>query len=354
MTTKAKLAITVAVVAVVLLTTALIVLCPRQGGAKTEYWSPLDEYSSAEVAKVQKTEGEDFVILLFTDIQLWSFTWDNDETCEIMDELVERVNPDLIILPGDNVSGLGTDILTLQFIDKMESYGIPWAPVFGNHDAEGNATLLWQADKFEAAEHCLFDRGPANMYGVGNYFVNIFEGDEPVYSLCLMDNGRYTDYGGDIGSSEIWVDFAQIEWYKWNVDGLAAEYGERVPSMTFSHFAYPEMRDAVEQYAVEGDDGRLYIPEEYGGGSCAYEPCAPDLNSGLFDVAKASGLTHAFFGHDHENDAYVYVDGVRLGYGLKTGPSPTFWNDATEYGGTVITIGDGGVDVRNEVVREAK
>ncbi len=236
----------------------------------------------------------------------------------------------------------------------MESYGIPWAPVFGNHDAEGNATLLWQADRFEEAEHCLFDRGPANMYGVGNYFVNIFEGDEPVYSLCLMDNGRYTDYGGDIGSSEIWVDFAQIEWYKWNVDGLAAEYGTRVPSMTFSHFPYPEMRDAVEKYAVEGEDGRLYISEEYGGGLCAYEPCAPDLNSGLFDVVKASGLTHAFFGHDHENDAYVYVDGVRLGYGLKTGPSPTFWNDATEYGGTVITIGDGGVDVRNEVVREAK
>lgn len=353
MTTKAKLAITAAVIAVVLLAAVLIVFCPRSGGAKTEFWSPLDEYSSAEVAKVQKTAGEDFVILLFTDIQLWSFAWDNSKTYEIMDELVGRVDPDLIILPGDNVSGLGTDFLTRSLVRKMESYGVPWAPVFGNHDAEGNATLLWQADKFEAAEHCLFDRGPANMYGVGNYFVNIFEGDEPVYSLCLMDNGRYTDYGGDIGSSEIWVDFAQIEWYKWNVDGLAAEYGARVPSMTFSHFAYPEMRDAVEKYAVEGEDGRLYIPEEYGGGSCAYEPCAPDLNSGLFDVAKTSGLTHAFFGHDHENDAYVYVDGVRLGYGLKTGPSPAFWNDATEYGGTVIAIGEGGVDVRNEVICEA-
>ena len=121
MTTKAKLAITAAVVAVVLLAAVLIVFCPRQGSAKTEYWSPLDEYSSAEVAKVQKTAGEDFVILLFTDIQLWLFTWDNNETYEIMDELVKRVNPDLIILPGDNVSGLGTDFLTRSLVRKMES-----------------------------------------------------------------------------------------------------------------------------------------------------------------------------------------------------------------------------------------
>ena len=44
---------------------------------------------------------------------------------------------------------------------------------------------------------------------------------------------------------------------------------------------------------------------------------------------------------------------MRLGYGLKTGPSPAFWNDAAEYGGTVITIGEDGVDVRNEVICEA-
>lgn len=337
-----------AIAAVIIAAIVLVVFCPRTGSHVIDVWAPSESYSSADVAKVQKTEGEDFVILLFTDIQLWSFVWDNDETFEIMDELVERVDPDLIVLPGDNVSGLGTDILTLQLVDKMESYGVPWAPVFGNHDAEGNATLEWQADKFEAAEHCLFERGPSNLYGVGNYFVNIFEGDEPVYSLCLMDNGRYTDYGGS--DEEIWIDYAQIAWYRRNVGGLAAEYGREIPSMSFSHFAFPEMAQAVEEHAVEGEDGRLYMPEEFGGGSCAYIPCCAPVNSGFFDAAKEMGLTHAFFGHDHENDAYAVVDGVTLSYGLKTGPSPQFWNDAKSYGGTVIAIADDGVEVRNEVV----
>ena len=346
-----KVAIGVSAAVLVLLTVVLIVFCPRRGADETYIWAVSDDYSSGNAASLEKTAGEDFTILLFTDIQLWTLVSDNRRAFAIMDELVERTDPDLIVLPGDNVSGISTDILTLQLVSKMESYGVPWAPVFGNHDAEGNATLLWQADRFEEAEHCLFDRGPANMYGVGNYFVNIFEDGAPIYSLCFMDNGRYIDYGDR--TAETYVDYAQIAWYKWNIEGLNAEFGTSVPSMSFSHFAFPEMREAVEKYGILSDDGRYVIPEDMGQGSCAYLPGAAPVNSGFFENAKESGLTHAFFGHDHENDARITVDGVTLSYGLKTGPSPRPWNSAKEYGGTVITIGDGGVSVRNEVVASA-
>lgn len=335
----------------VLLTVVLIVFCPRRGADETYIWAVSDDYSSGNAASLEKTAGEDFTILLFTDIQLWTLVSDNRRAFAIMDELVERTDPDLIVLPGDNVSGISTDILTLQLVSKMESYGVPWAPVFGNHDAEGNATLEWQGDRFEEAEHCLFDRGPTDLYGVGNYFVNIFEDGTPIYSLCFMDNGRYIDYGDR--TAETYVDYAQIAWYKWNIEGLNAEFGTSVPSMSFSHFAFPEMREAVEKYGILSDDGRYVIHEDMGEGSCAYLPGAAPVNSGFFETAKASGLTHAFFGHDHENDARITVDGVTLSYGLKTGPSPRPWNSAKEYGGTVITIGDGGVSVRNEVVASA-
>lgn len=346
-----KVAIGVSAAVLVLLTVVLIVFCPRRGAGETYIWAVSDDYSSGDVASLEKTAGEDFTILLFTDIQLWTLVSDNRRAFAIMDELVERTDPDLIVLPGDNVSGISTDILTLQLVSKMESYGVPWAPVFGNHDAEGNATLEWQGDRFEEAEHCLFDRGPTDLYGVGNYFVNIFEDGAPIYSLCFMDNGRYIDYGDR--TAETYVDYAQIAWYKWNIEGLNAEFGTSVPSMSFSHFAFPEMREAVEKYGILSDDGRYVIPEDMGQGSCAYLPGAAPVNSGFFETAKASGLTHAFFGHDHENDARITVDGVTLSYGLKTGPSPRPWNSAKEYGGTVITIGDGGVSVRNEVVASA-
>lgn len=346
-----KVAIGVSAAVLVLLTVVLIVFCPRRGADETYIWAVSDDYSSENAASLEKTAGEDFTILLFTDIQLWTLVSDNRRAFAIMDELVERTDPDLIVLPGDNVSGISTDILTLQLVSKMESYGVLWAPVFGNHDAEGNATLEWQGDRFEEAEHCLFDRGPTDLYGVGNYFVNIFEDGTPIYSLCFMDNGRYIDYGDR--TAETYVDYAQIAWYKWNIEGLNAEFGTSVPSMSFSHFAFPEMREAVEKYGILSDDGRYVIPEDMGQGSCAYLPGAAPVNSGFFETAKASGLTHAFFGHDHENDARITVDGVTLSYGLKTGPSPRPWNSAKEYGGTVITIGDGGVSVRNEVVASA-
>ena len=346
-----KVAIGVSAAVLVLLIVVLIVFCPRRGADETYIWAVSDDYSSGNAASLEKTAGEDFTILLFTDIQLWTLVSDNRRAFAIMDELVERTDPDLIVLPGDNVSGISTDILTLQLVSKMESYGVPWAPVFGNHDAEGNATLEWQGDRFEEAEHCLFDRGPTDLYGVGNYFVNIFEDGAPIYSLCFMDNGRYIDYGDR--TAETYVDYAQIAWYKWNIEGLNAEFGTSVPSMSFSHFAFPEMREAVEKYGILSDDGRYVIPEDMGQVSCAYLPGAAPVNSGFFETAKASGLTHAFFGHDHENDARITVDGVMLSYGLKTGPSPRPWNSAKEYGGTVITIGDGGVSVRNEVVASA-
>ena len=79
--------------------------------------------------------------MLFTDLQLWMELSVNDTVYALMDELVEEGKPDMIVLLGDNVSGLFTNALTETLVAKMESYGIPWAPVFGNHDTEGLMTL---------------------------------------------------------------------------------------------------------------------------------------------------------------------------------------------------------------------
>lgn len=357
MTTKAKKITFIAVVSAVLLVAilAMIMLIPRQGKKIYDVWGYSDEFDIEEVTKLEKKQGEDFKILLFTDIQLWSNIGDNKRTFKVMDELVEKVQPDLIILPGDNVSGISTDILTLDFVKKMESYGIPWAPVFGNHDSEGNATLEWQADKFTASEHCLFKRGPSNLYGVGNYFLNIVENNDIVYSLALLDNGRYYKYDKST-TREIYMGYEQIAWYEWNMKGIAEAYGkDKIPSMSFSHCAPPEFKEAIETLGQKGDDGIYYVPDEYGFGYCQYLPGAALKNSGFIDKAKALGLTHVFVGHDHENNASIKYEDVIYTYGLKTGPSPKPWNDAKEYGGTVISIGSGGtVRIVNEVIETVK
>lgn len=56
----------------------------------------------------------------------------------------------------------------------MESFGIPWAPIFGKHDDEGNCDLNFIADTMLTAPNCILKKGDPEM-GVGNYIINIAE-----------------------------------------------------------------------------------------------------------------------------------------------------------------------------------
>lgn len=339
--TKKKAALIISAVAVGVLVVAVMALfIPRTGEKRSDVWSVNDEFDVSAVASLEKKAGEDFNVMLFTDLQLWMDLTANKTVYDMMDSLVEEGKPDLIVLMGDNVSGIATDTLTKRLIRQMESYGIPWAPVFGNHDGEGNATLEWQADLFEEAEHCLFRRGPSNLSGIGNYVINVTENGEIVESLYLLDSGRYREYDG-IGEREDYIGYDQIAWYEWNVRGIEAAAGRSVPSMVFAHYALPEFRTAVETLCEKRGD-KYYVPEALGSGFCYGLPGASPVNSGFFDKAKELGsTTHVFAGHDHENNAVIDYEGITLAYGLKTGCSPKPWNNAEYYGATVVTIGDG-------------
>lgn len=352
---KIILAVIAAVLAAVLLVAALL-LFPLTGKKHVEVWSAGQEFDLADIQTVEKTD-DDFKILLFTDTQLWTDLSENSRCYKQMDALVEQTQPDLIVTLGDNLSAFASRFSIYNFVNKMDSYKIPWAPIFGNHDDEIPVNSLnWQGDRFMKSQYCLFQKGPSNLYGCGNYVVNITENGAPVYTLFLLDNGRYMEY--DNGETkEVYMGYEQIAWYEWNVNGIAAAAGETVPSMVFTHFAPPQFKEAVEQYGVLDEETGVYtIPQEYGSGVCAYLPgCAP-VDSGFFDKCKALGSTrYMFCGHDHENNAQVTFEGITMKYGLKTGPSPSLWNYAKEMGATVVTIGsaaDGHPVTMEDVVME--
>ena len=329
---KKKIAIGVISGFLALVLVIAFILCfPLFGKKHVQVWAVSDEFDINSIQTVEKNPDEEFKILQLTDLQLWANLSDNKEALEEVDALIEKTSPDLIVLTGDNVSGLTTNFLTRQVIKCLEKHEIPWATVFGNHDSEGKATLNWQGDRYEEAEYCLFEKGPSNLYGVGNYVVNITENGKVIQSLFMMDNGRYYDYGGETGKREIYMGYEQMAWYEWNVKGIAEHEGETVPSMVFTHFALPQTRTAIEELAVKDEaTGRYTVPEG-----------AAPVDSGFFDLCKELGSTkYFFFGHDHENNASITYDGMTMTYGLKTGPSPAPWNDAEEYGGTLITIGN--------------
>ena len=342
MTEKAKIFKGLKIAICVFLAIAIVVIgvlfFPLPGKKHTQIWSKNDEFDISKIQTLNK-DRDDFKILMFTDTQLWSDLGKNKECYDEMDELVKKTQPDLITLPGDVLSAMASRFSINNFIKHMDGYKIPWAPVFGNHDNEiPSNSLNWQGDKYEASEYCLFQKGPSNLYGCGNYVINIVENGKSVYSVYMLDNGRYLKY--DNGEKkEIYMGYEQIAWYEWNVLGINKAAGYTVPSMTFSHFAQPEFRDAVEKYGVKADDDSYTIPKKYGFGYCKYLPCASPVNSGFVEKCKELGSTkYIFCGHDHENNASVTTDGITYTYGLKTGPSPVPWNSAKETGGTLITI----------------
>ena len=92
-----------------------------------------------------KEHGRDFVILNLSDPQLSNKEWGEGEKARsileyTVKELMERVKPDLVTVSGD-IAWAGADHSYDMFAAMLERYGVPWAPVWGNHDEQGGLEL---------------------------------------------------------------------------------------------------------------------------------------------------------------------------------------------------------------------
>lgn len=377
---KKRILIAAAAVVLVLLiagAAALIILFPAKGQVSNEFWLSTDTYRLEDTQVIQKEPGKDFKILNLADIQ---YSDVNDigkrsYTEETIKTLIEQEKPDLILMTGDQTWTATQRSSVKSLIKFMDSFKILWAPVFGNHDGEGNADKNWLADRYEESEYCLFKKGPNNIGGVGNYIINIMEGGKIAESIIMMDSGvgrnypednehlMYSDalkndYEGEeksknykeyklnddgtrqqaqYGTDYEFISESQIAWYKWAIEGAAKINGGTAPESTaVFHIALPEYHEAYLQWLDSGFDPAM------GFGEMREQVCCPKINSGLFDVMKELGSTkNVIVGHDHVNTFSVMYEGIRLTYGLKTGDRCYFEPDLN--GGTVLTLTDKGI-----------
>ena len=305
------------------------------GTPSTEIWNEGDAFDAASVNQLVKEDDKDFKILLLADIQLGASITKDKEALEMMDELVDETQPDFIMTTGDNSYFLLADAMTKKVIRHIESYGIPWSTTLGNHDTDGLASRNWLGNQYENAENSLFEMGPDNIQGVGNYVINITDtSGSVVYALIVLDSNVERKY--EDGNDYDYIHEDQIAWYEWAATGQAD-----VPSMLFFHIPLPEYAIAADMLA----DGTLTDPNAFGENH--ERVCCPPVNSGLFDkIVELGSTTNVFAGHDHINSLSVNYEGVQLTYGLKTGP--TCYSEEEMQGGTLITIVDG----TNEVLVE--
>lgn len=335
------------------------ILAPVDGlitsGGESAYftqWSEEDKFDIDDYAVVEKEAGEDFVVLNITDVQLNDdevYGAGGEYSNALITKMVEEYQPDLITLSGDNS---WCTMGYLELISLMESFGIPWAPIMGNHDGQGCISEFWAAQKLSEAENCLFEFGPEGM-GYGNYIVNVKEGDEYVYTFFMMDTHADAEFVLEDGSTvegydHLW--YNQQVWYEWAVNGIAAEAGRVVPSTVVFHIPVFEIHEAWEMVSIPSEDNEFgVVAPEYADtvqGGIGELPCPAPVNNGFFDLCKQLGSTNAIvFGHDHYNDAVIPYEGINLVYGVKSGFG-SYW-DHNLIGGTTLTINSAGdVDVQ--------
>jgi len=310
------------------------------GVPSTDIWMEDDAYHPDTVPRLAMTPGEDYRILVLADIQLESHPIKDRNALKAVRKMVEKTQPDFIMTAGDNTSWVFADIKTKQLIKVMESFGIPWGVTLGNHDAEGRADRIWHGNRYEDAEYSLFRSGPSNIHGVGNYGINLTNGNgEIVYSLIMMDSNVLRQY--EEGEDYDFIYYDQIKWYEWMVRGVSEAEGRPVPSLAFFHIPLPEFNDAVEAWNSGKIDPADGFGETREGVFC------PPFNTGLFSVMKDLGsTTHIFNGHDHVNNLSVDWEGIRMTYVQKTGRAS--YSDRDMLGGTLVTIADGTYDVKVE------
>lgn len=308
-------------------------------------WSPSDQFDESCYVEIEKTPGKDFVILNLADIQLSSSqigTEIADNTFALIDQAIKDQKPDLITLSGDNAIGTEAYLETVKFID---SYGIPWAAVMGNHDGEGCTSEDWAAEQLAGAKNSLFRLGPKEM-GHGNYVINITENGKIIHSLYMMDTHSRREYDNlGSGYDHLWDN--QIEWYEWAVKGNNKLAGKTVQSTIIAHIPVPEYYEAWHSVAINIDEENGVLGEidpaysTIASGVRGENECPPPVSNGFFDKVKELGSTKDILvGHDHVNDYSIVYDGIRLSYSLKTGFG-SYYSESLQ-GATTITVSSSG------------
>ncbi|MDD9266879.1 metallophosphoesterase family protein [Paenibacillus sp. GCM10023248] len=251
-----------------------------------------------------------FTITQFTDLHWQDGGALDQQTRRLMDDVLDSERPDLVVFTGDVIytgyvkPGEPVCKQPLQaFREAVQAAvdrGIPWAVVFGNHDTESIVTREELMDAVLKLPHTVTQRGPVEVHGVGNYTLTIRGADgQDAARLVFLDSGEMSPVSHIKGYD--WIRSDQIAWYK-----EASHAGGDLPALAFFHIPLPEYQQA------------WYASTCYG--NKLENVCCPPVNSGLFAaMAERGDVIGTFCGHDHINDYWGELHGIRLCYGRATG-----------------------------------
>ena len=310
--------------------------------------------------KLKKSPDKNFVVLNLTDIQLSFEEFNkNHKARRVLDHtvnaLIKKAKPDLITISGD-LCHEHEDKAYDAFADYFEGLGIPWAPIFGNHDNMSPPSVIDEiADRFLKRPLCIYEKGDPEM-GNGNFVIEIEECGKTVSAIIMADAHEvypFTDHEGNTKYSYETFWPKQFDWYREQISILESK-GCR-DSVLILHTPLYAYRKASEAAYKQGVDLKSLTWEESlsasvwnegfedSCGVCRDDFGAPVFEDGVFGLLKELGNTkHVIAGHDHTNNFIINYEGTKLVYATKTGIGCYSHKDIN--GGTVLEIGSCGVE----------
>jgi len=238
-------------------------------------------------------------ILILTDIHLYGIS--DKKTYKFISKMINDQNPEYIILLGDQCFTPYNYDAYKSLVKFFDSFQIPWSLVFGNHDNFGPANKKVLYNILLTSEYAIFDYGPSNFSGALNYVVNISVNSNIIYSFIMFDS-HTTKIIDNPGLEE-----AQVNWYRWVINGLKTNISADIKTAAFIHVPIPEYIDAFNEGEI------IY-------GAKNEDQCVPEVNTHIFDaILELDSTKYIFAGHDHINNYWSLYEGIYFVYATKSG-----------------------------------
>ncbi len=284
-------------------------------------------FSAFSAQPVLRVKNHKFKIVQFTDLHLIhgpKFTAQNDSTYELMRYIIKNEHPDLVVITGDIVvSGRAAEVWA-QLVRPMNEAAVPFAVTFGNHDTETGLSKPALLKLIQKNRYNLTFNANNKLAGTGNCSLPILdsEGKNRSFALYLFDSQAYTN-DSTLGYYD-WIKNNQVQWYRKQSELYAKQEGKKIPALAFFHIPLPEFEVVRLQKTTVGN---------------VTEPVSSaTINSGLFSSFYEMGdIRGVFVGHDHNSDFIGSLNGIRLGFGRKTGYASAY-HEILKRGARVIEL----------------
>lgn len=293
--------------------------------------------SSCGKAKTYPTEAyritlpfhTDYKIMQLTDIHV-EIQSDIPDVESLLDKVLNQATyhsqypgkPDLMVITGDTFMN-ATKAMVQEILDHLNSWQIPFAFTYGNHDLQGDYSYRYLADEVQKRSYARYiDYGDDDLYSQANYYLDLDENSQTKYRLYILDSNTYHLASGIFHYDVIHED--QLA----HVEAIAKDEGV-VPSLAFFHMPLYEFKDAYDAYLKgdcpgDGDDpGVIHL---------GYQ------RTDAFQRMKAVGVKVMFIGHDHVNDSHLLYQDVVLAYDLKA--TREIYHRDDRIGCTLIRLSD--------------